>query len=1070
MKRGSALLLVLGMLSFMVISAVAFSAFMRYSRLPASYLRRSSSSRLLAKAALARAIDIVDSAINDNPHPGVGYKVVNYDTTDGRLEGSVVAGGETTTRNHWRNHVFTESYNLLSAASTVSTLTLEGLAYLPPALINEARYYSRHSKAAKWLDFGYDSGRFAFCAVDVSDHFNVNKVLAGLGRDSSPDNRFSLAYVFEDSNHRGYVVDPPEWDDFVDDVTGVLSGGSSGNKLPFVSLADLNLAVGDKGQQFIQYFPFVDYIKNDTEDIVRFRPGTPVGDIQGRMAIVADGYFPSSADSGSGKSGGSGSGGGQVYDLFDDKYKPFSETDLMSANFVQRSVDDFFTSAVLANPGAERMKGAISILGLMTLWDYLDVNSVPLSLAIPSVERNPMVCGVKARLNAGAIAIKSSTVDKDDQSITLSKIEENDYSWAEPAGPPSKLGQTRRAYYKMKYALDGKKLADAIRGGSVDVLFAYPFLREGLRTQRSNSYSIDGHVEFFLASGATKFRTGNKGDLLHFKSKDDFVKTDYKGDGVLHVTLDEKRWSPPTKLEGSDLATIEKAALGQEQFSMVSGSKDLQKQVDDNPLLVVTYEQEQGSFNAGTEDAPKLVWKNSGDAKPNSAACALPPIGEDGSIDSGFTSSDKILGSLGKQVSLRMAVWLRVRDEKGVTVDLVPAHVDDDNVFNADFGFHNTHSPLQTQCGAWYPLMPFECSEAFPFGGDEFEKVDKPVTLEKGIMCGDPRWNWAPEHWFSAEDVTKDLWHEKCGVRGAGKDRDIFMATSDAGYMQSIYELAFLPRLMKGTGGFNTAGDSFGDYVVPERAESSWAENFDSCKNHELMWTTYRPFDSSGLDRDNFEAIGFVSEGGGTKLNPFSGDKNVLVAAFANTPESWWSASTNDNVATGGIDASKREAQIFNKTYAWSEMNGNAKFAWSDTEAIAEKFRAKMHAQKEINDWEDAYDELWAADGGSEDSLMGATLAGDTDDLFGVDRKFFYGYWRDCFAVKQQLFLIFVRAEPRMMGGGIVGQTPPQLGARAVALVWRNPNKGSKAYTEDDDSASNYTPHQTRVLFYRQLD
>ena len=56
MRKGSALLIVLGMLAFMVISAVAFSAFMRFSRMPSSYLRRTSSSRHLVKAALAEAI------------------------------------------------------------------------------------------------------------------------------------------------------------------------------------------------------------------------------------------------------------------------------------------------------------------------------------------------------------------------------------------------------------------------------------------------------------------------------------------------------------------------------------------------------------------------------------------------------------------------------------------------------------------------------------------------------------------------------------------------------------------------------------------------------------------------------------------------------------------------------------------------------------------------------------------------------------------------------------------------------------------------------------------------------
>ena len=66
MKRnGSALLIVLGVLSFLVVSAVAFSAYMRRARLPSSYLRRTVASRELAKAALARAVDEIDQAIAD---------------------------------------------------------------------------------------------------------------------------------------------------------------------------------------------------------------------------------------------------------------------------------------------------------------------------------------------------------------------------------------------------------------------------------------------------------------------------------------------------------------------------------------------------------------------------------------------------------------------------------------------------------------------------------------------------------------------------------------------------------------------------------------------------------------------------------------------------------------------------------------------------------------------------------------------------------------------------------------------------------------------------------------------
>ena len=85
--------------------------------------------------------------------------------------------------------------------------------------------------------------------------------------------------------------------------------------------------------------------------------------------------------------------------------------------------------------------------------------------------------------------------------------------------------------------------------------------------------------------------------------------------------------------------------------------------------------------------------------------------------------------------------------------------------------------------------------------------------------------------------------------------------------------------------------------------------------------------------------------------------------------------------------------------------------------------------------------------------------------LKDVDRKMLYGFWRDSLAPKQQLFLVFVRAEPMMMGGGAIGQTPPQLGARAVALVWRDPNP-----TPTDVGNQQPRPHRTRVLFYRQFD
>ena len=63
MKKGSALLIVLGMVAFMVVSAVGFAVFMRHNRIPSSFLRRSTAARELARAALACAMSDIESAI-----------------------------------------------------------------------------------------------------------------------------------------------------------------------------------------------------------------------------------------------------------------------------------------------------------------------------------------------------------------------------------------------------------------------------------------------------------------------------------------------------------------------------------------------------------------------------------------------------------------------------------------------------------------------------------------------------------------------------------------------------------------------------------------------------------------------------------------------------------------------------------------------------------------------------------------------------------------------------------------------------------------------------------------------
>ena len=216
LRTGSALLIVLGMLSFMVVSAVAFSIFMRQGRLPSSFLRQRILARQLVKAGLSHAMSDIDAAIGDDPYPNE-YRVPAGGGA-GTYLGDTHGWANVSQRNYWRNRVFMglrgdgypDDDENTHLKSTVSTFPLEGLAYIPPPLVNTVRYWARRSPAATWKNLDYDSGRYAFTAVNVSDYFDVNRIRANVMRDSSPENRISIGYLFENDKHTGPGEVSPE--------------------------------------------------------------------------------------------------------------------------------------------------------------------------------------------------------------------------------------------------------------------------------------------------------------------------------------------------------------------------------------------------------------------------------------------------------------------------------------------------------------------------------------------------------------------------------------------------------------------------------------------------------------------------------------------------------------------------------------------------------------------------------------------------------------------------------------------------------------------------------------------
>ena len=1103
MKRGSALLVVLGMLAFMVISALAFSAYMRYSRLPSSYLRRSSASRLLAKAALAEAIDEIDAAIGDNPHPGFGNRQPRPGAGSLAADVDGLDNEDLRTRNHWRNHIYLGTNGLLNADSTVATLSLEALAYIPPALVNEARYYSRRSFGGIWRNLGFDSGRYAFCAIDVSDHLNVNALSANVGRGSNPNGRISLACLCEDTQtHKSYKTKPKAWDDFMKNFREVSPAEAaakgdevkmSDTKVPLTSIADLNLAIHDKRPgQFTS--PFCEYIQQGTSPSflsgVTDAPDDEKGNLIRNLAFVTDGYFPAERTY-------STSEGGNVepeLDLCQDANQPFSKSLLDSCDTIK--LRTLIETTEAGQEGGTRLRNHISGLGMAMLYDYLDENNVPVSLAIPSVERTPMITGLWHDFSNIGVKVNVTT---DPEGVTAENLKTDGCP-----GAVLKDEKHRTVTYKKIYKFDGAAFVAGVLGAPLKVTAADPFLRDH---GESESIKLDGSIGFFFTNGKMGLRPEDA-ETLHVKGDGDMPCMETSGlqtDGngfVLRVPLKSQNITLP---QGGSEA---EASLLFDSFN--SGFQEaksaLIKAFDDNALMTVTWTAEQ----TATVDEQTGVRTWTGDPSRTEAVCGIRPLTANGALDGTF-DGQSLLGLLNAgtapELTLNAAITLRIKNKNGKTVDLVPAYLDDDERHNGVNNFKTMTGEAKRPGGA-YPVMLFR-GELFKVSDDESNPdaiIQKPIAnafAKQGVMCLDPRWNWAPEHWFRHDaEINADTWISECHTLfsegrspGGGKvmrDRDIFMATSDTGYLQSVYELAFLPRITD----LDVSHESeiWGDIgTLADSRPADFPADFASLyANRDLMWRTYCPYDRSNasggrIESDWFDNVGLVSNGGGYKLNPYCDNTNVMMTAFANTPVDWWAACVNPWVDVGVSESDRTDAERFNRKYAFNEMNTSEKFAWKDLRRIANNFIQAMRRTEAYNPnqddsyWEDAFDWLdWSGERahfGNDDAYrdyfgtapVKSTLPGfdndqldsNTVDLWDVDRKFLYGYWRECFAArKQQLFLVFVRAEPLMMGGGSLKQTPPQLGARAVALVWRDPKKGSKSNA----------PHQTRVLFYRQFE
>ena len=1153
-RKGSALLIVLGMLSFMVVSAVGFSMFMRQSRLPSSYLRRNVASRYLVKAALANAIEELDCGwmslydigerddteqgrffgIYDDPYPGslnfgqektVDENFINNinNMNDGfrtvpKLRSDASNPPKYTyceNGDFWYKRVFCPFGPLPSpeddeddaadwAAPTVPTLTLEALAYLPPAIIDDVRDVSRVTRTAQWHALPYEAGRYAYTAVNVSDLFDINRLRASESRDSGP-NRVTMAPLASNTFGDPSDIDAEGAAPALDACLTKLESGSV--DAPYVSLADFTLVnVGS------DYSPFSKYVGYNLDEVYQ------KVDQKKRAAnamFITDSWFPPTNSVGRTDE--------RTYDLTcgHQPFKPETfgkDSDAVSflEVLLQMNTQDQVGEIFEKNLG----------MSLACLYDYLDRDSRPISFCLPTVEAVPMVVGVSAPSRPDfKLEPTLEDVGEDEGEFTV-------------AGKVTKVGgETVAANATVRRTGKLKGITSFGENAMVKVLVTFPFKRMKLSERlKFNNLTMRGLMRICLAESGMNSRLAADGKMPGWTKTN--VEHGKATDGVVTFVSDEEiDWEEFIKLIGNDVMTSDQVVddssfeLHFPKLDVINGGMPVYWDVEEK---IVSVDQE-GTFEPDDKNQIRASFKSLG--KLSEVPAALRPLAVDGKVwknwDANTWEKDKAGEDGAKDMSklpivedkfrFQVSVWIQIlkhNDEGDVeVVDMVPARLEDDDAVEG-WGKAKLPAGNFTLFGEGIPQLNFQSSTDI-----EYDKIDD-ETLKVAftkydwstLYAVDPRYNFAPENWYASTeemsgikwlDMLKENYFGKDNGDGFIRDRDPFMFVSNQEYLQDIGELQFLPKLqiMNNSGNYDPNGG--GGYYAPTFNGASFADRMDpnSLENKQWFWLTYTAYDNgNGYDpiyalpfSGSANGVCFKSGANGFKVNPYSDDDRVMSAALALTPYDYYIASTNRDV-----DVKPLQEILLSQMKNNYSCEANPAAMLTPEElfgGIAECIRKQaqtvsLRELKGETNWPKVWDFLvgnhersqvfWQDDGlicDNNKSFLGVNNL--THPLHGVDRKFLYSFWRECFDNRQQLFLIFVRAEPTSIGGGAAGNvSSAQLGGRAVALVWRDPmpivengvtrnprpsgTLDAKKFRED--YKKDRAPHHTRVLFYHQFD
>lgn len=1010
LRGGSALLMVLGMVAFMVVSAIGFSVYMRQSRLPSSFLRRTTTSHELARAALAEAMDVIDTSIRgaaNAPAPGIGGAP-----------------------NRWRGRVLYASDETCDVSETVSPLAFESLAYIPPPLVNDVRYHSRRSPTCAWSRFDFDAGRAAYCVVNVSDYFDLNRVSAGKPRGSGDDNLVTLAYLFENDSYTDFDTDPLDFQDFLDNVADSAEGD-------LVSLADYNLALRSLGSGSGVSSPFVKYIENGGKGGFYGSIGSDESS-GGYRAVsmqrfVTDGYSRLDSDEWIADSS-SGGGNSEPFDISPEENQPYP--DLMKRD--SAAANDHTVGAVTDpdNRFWDRYIDCFDPCEEMALYDYLDLDDVPLTVAAPTVERAPMIVGVEKQADDFMAAVK--------ENVKTSELKQVDAA--------------QNIYEERKTV----EFTASLRGRlGLNVGLAFPFKWQSERNSRAGAFTAAAQGAFFLersdcvarsgGSGVNGCRTPKDGVFRDWPVKSGAGSSMDARDGFLVMaSTSDSRQLPSKPIEDEADAVLQDAQL---DFPDMSQANSL---LGDEGGVLARYHLYRRFRENRMTGARIFETGDDGDD-----GWILDPAQNDGRAEFPLKSLDFEKGAMSDggegRYTWGLAVSVSLRNGDGLLVDLAPAHPSDDDVKASRFGDLDTarisRSLLRFDISGDEPFV--ELKDGYAGYRALHERADaepqgRALDLSPGAyLTDDPRYNYAAENWWRFDGDTGTsvggAWLSNVTTGGGDKDGDIFMSVSNQGYLQDAGELAMLPRV---------SGLKDGDpdcRAMTKAMTGRIPDSAGACGNAGQMWRTYGCLGDLGADE--IDTLKISSPVRGFRINPYTDDDRIRLGAFMNTPYDWWAAGTNSNDSVKGkvlgADGYAKDMKAAMK-YTFGPLGEGAARISADamkdlSEAVGDAFRAKTDGR-----WYDAWRSLW--DGGTVQAKMGIRL-------HDVDRKFLYTYWRRCFANSQQLFLVFFRAEPVVLGGGSgEGSTPAQLGAKGVAVVWRDPRGEADR------------PHQMRVLFYHQVN